>query len=77
MATTETPGDLHLTKVRSMPSSSAKQAKLMRIAAHTKGGYGGVPQSVGREFESADEARGDMDVDRKKKKQPWHNKLGD
>lgn len=29
----------------------------MRIAAHTKGGYGGVPESVGKEFESADEAR--------------------
>ena len=28
----------------------------MRIAAHTKGGYGGVPQSVGEEFEKADEA---------------------
>lgn len=29
----------------------------MRIAAHTKGGYGGVPQSVGKDFESADENR--------------------
>lgn len=29
----------------------------MRIAAHTKGGYGGVPQDVGKEFESADEAK--------------------
>jgi hypothetical protein len=26
----------------------------MAAAAHTKGGYGGVPQSVGREFNSAD-----------------------
>ena len=40
-----------------MPSKSAKQAKLMRIAAHTKGGYNGVPQSVGKEFEAADEAK--------------------
>jgi len=40
-----------------MPSVSDKQAKLMRIAAHTKGGYGGVPQKVGREFEAADEAK--------------------
>lgn len=40
-----------------MPSSSAAQAKLMRIAAHTKGGYGGVPQNVGKEFEAADEAK--------------------
>lgn len=29
----------------------------MRIAAHTKGGYGGVPQNVGKEFEAADEAK--------------------
>lgn len=40
-----------------MPSSSEKQKKLMRIAAHTKGGYGGVPQSVGKEFEAADEGK--------------------
>ncbi len=40
-----------------MPSKSPAQAKLMRIAAHTKGGYGGVPQSVGKEFESADEEK--------------------
>ena len=39
-----------------MPSKSPAQEKLMRIAAHTKGGYGGVPQSVGEEFEKADEA---------------------
>ena len=41
-----------------MPSKSRAQAKLMRIAAHTPGGYGGVPQGVGAEFEAADEARG-------------------
>lgn len=40
-----------------MPSTSPKQAKLMRIAAHTKGGYDGVPQKVGKEFEDADEAK--------------------
>ena len=33
-------------------------AKLMNIAAHTPGGYGGVPQSVGAEFHAADKARG-------------------
>lgn len=38
-----------------MPSKSEAQKKLMRIAAHTKGGYGGVPQKVGAEFEAADE----------------------
>jgi hypothetical protein len=35
-----------------------QQKKLMNIAAHTKGGYGGVPQSVGREFASADKKAG-------------------
>lgn len=37
-----------------MPSKSASQARLMRAAAHTKGGYGGVPQKVGKEFVEAD-----------------------
>lgn len=29
----------------------------MAIAAHTPGGYGGVPQSVGKEFHSADKGK--------------------
>lgn len=37
-----------------MPSKSPAQARLMRAAAHTPGGYGGVPQKVGREFVRAD-----------------------
>lgn len=37
-----------------MPSTSPAQAKLMAIAAHTPGGYGGVPQKVGKEFHQAD-----------------------
>lgn len=41
-----------------MPSVSPAQAKLMNIAAHTPGGYGGVPQSVGEEFHAADKAEG-------------------
>ena len=40
-----------------MPSVSDKQKKLMNIAAHTKGGYGGVPQAVGEEFHNADKAK--------------------
>lgn len=40
-----------------MPSVSVAQEKLMRIAAHKRGGYGGVPQKVGAEFEAADEAK--------------------
>jgi len=37
-----------------MPSKSPAQARLMAAAAHTPGGYGGVPQSVGRDFNQAD-----------------------
>jgi hypothetical protein len=37
-----------------MPSKSESQARLMAAAAHTKGGYGGVPQSVGKDFNQAD-----------------------
>lgn len=39
-----------------MPSKSAKQHRLMEAAAHTPGGYGGVPQSVGREYVAADKS---------------------
>lgn len=41
-----------------MPSKSPAQARLMEAAAHTKGGYGGVPQSVGKEFAAADKPSG-------------------
>ena len=41
-----------------MPSKSPAQARLMAAAAHTKGGYGGVPQSVGKEFNKADAGTG-------------------
>jgi hypothetical protein len=37
-----------------MPSKSPAQARLMAAAAHTKGGYDGVPQKVGKEFNQAD-----------------------
>ncbi len=40
-----------------MPSKSVAQAKLMAIAAHTPGGYVGVPQSVGKDFAMADQGR--------------------
>jgi len=33
-----------------MPATSPAQERLMQAAAHTKGGFGGVPQSVGKEF---------------------------
>ncbi|MHC5542036.1 NUDIX hydrolase, partial [Singulisphaera rosea] len=41
-----------------MPSKSEAQHRLMEAAAHTPGGYGGVPQSVGKEFVKADERAG-------------------
>ena len=37
-----------------MPSKSPAQHRLMQAAAHTKGGFGGVPQKVGKEFVTAD-----------------------
>ena len=40
-----------------MPSKSPAQHKLMEVAAHTPGGFGGVPQGVGREFVAADNAK--------------------
>ena len=40
-----------------MPSKSPAQHRLMEAAAHTKGGIGGVPQSVGKEFAEADEGK--------------------
>lgn len=48
-----------------MPSKTVAQARLMAAAAHTPGGYGGVPQSVGRDFNKADAKTGIL---RKKKK---------
>ena len=33
-----------------MPTKSPAQKRLMQAAAHTKGGFGGVPQKVGKEF---------------------------
>ena len=40
-----------------MPSKSAAQHRLMEAAAHTKGGFGGVPQKVGKEFAKADKGK--------------------
>ncbi len=48
-----------------MPSKSPAQARLMAAAAHTKGGYGGVPQSVGKDFNAADTGTGILKAKRK------------
>ena len=41
-----------------MPSKSPAQARLMAAAAHTPGGFGGVPQNVGKDFNQADAGTG-------------------
>lgn len=40
-----------------MPVKSKAQNRLMQAAAHSKGGYDGVPQKVGKEFVMADIGR--------------------
>ena len=40
-----------------MPSKSPAQHRLMQAATHTKGGFGGVPQKVGKEFVQADKGK--------------------
>ena len=43
-----------------MPATSPAQERLMQAAAHTPGGFGGVPQSVGKEFtKGEDDAQGE------------------
>lgn len=56
-----------------MPSKSPAQARLMAAAAHTPGGYGGVPQSVGKEFNQADAGTGMI----KPKQKPKQNRSAD
>ncbi len=41
-----------------MPSKSKSQHRLMEAAAHTRGGYGGVPQKVGKDFVKVDKEEG-------------------
>lgn len=56
-----------------MPSKSASQARLMAAAAHTPGGYGGVPQKVGKNFNQADKGtaiRHSLIGEKKKKRSP-------
>jgi hypothetical protein len=51
-----------------MPSKSLAQHRLMQAAAHTKGGFGGVPQKVGKEFVKADKKMNDGGVAQSLKK---------
>jgi hypothetical protein len=61
-----------------MPSKSPAQARLMAAAAHTPGGYGGVPQSVGKEFNKADKGTGifKSKANPNKKKPPFDKRSG-
>jgi hypothetical protein len=56
-----------------MPSKSKAQKRLMQAAAHTPGGYGGVPQVVGKEFAAADKKAGKRKLPARK--QPLHRGL--
>ena len=40
-----------------MPVKSKAQNRLMQAASHTKGGFGGVSQSVGKKFTDADKGK--------------------
>ncbi len=51
-----------------MPSKTKAQARLMAAAAHTPGGFGGVPQSVGKEFNRADKGKKILKGNKKKGK---------
>lgn len=51
-----------------MPSKSDSQARLMAAAAHTPGGFGGVPQSVGKDFNAADKGSGKLSHAMRKQK---------
>jgi len=48
----------------------------MAAAAHTPGGFGGVPQSVGREFNQADKGTGILSGVSKKKKRKKRKMIG-
>jgi len=56
-----------------MPSKSPAQARLMAAAAHTPGGFGGVPQSVGKEFNQADAGSGILSHNKKASREKFHS----
>ena len=59
-----------------MPSKNAKQHRLMEAAAHTRGGYGGVPQKVGKDFAAHDKAAGTFQGKGSKSGHPIHRHFG-
>jgi len=56
-----------------MPSKSPAQHRLMQAAANTKGGFGGVPQKVGKEFVKADKKMKDGGVAQSLKKAGFYD----
>lgn len=56
-----------------MPSKSPAQKRLMQAAAHTKGGFGGVPQKVGKKFVKADQKMKDGGVIQSLKKAGFYD----
>lgn len=48
----------------------------MAAAAHMKGGFGGVPQSVGKEFNSADKGTGIIKAPEKNKSKTRYKPVG-
>lgn len=46
------------------PETFATEQGCREAAAHTPGGYGGVPQSVGKEFAAADDGHTTSGLDR-------------
>lgn len=56
-----------------MPSKSPSQARLMAAAAHRSAGFGGVPQSVGQEFNQADAGTGILSNNKKSSRTMHHS----
>lgn len=58
-----------------MPPVSEAQRHLMQAAAHTKGGFGGVSQAVGKEFSAADKG-GKLPARKKSPAEKMYGKKG-
>ena len=60
-----------------MPVKSKAKNRLKQAAAHTKGGFGGVSQSVGKEFTAAEKGQKLSKLPEKVKKAPKSAKKDD
>lgn len=57
-----------------MPIQSRSQERLMYAAANHPGGFGGVPQSVGKDFVAAGKAKKKLPERKNKKAQKLYGK---